>query len=88
MTIPTDYRWKKYAEIHYFYNYPHPISYDMSKKKVDLSSKQLKDFKENDLFTKLLTAEAERNLMFFLMAMVGINMLVTVAVLGKLLEWF
>lgn len=78
---------KKYAEIHYIYNNPHPISFDFKKGELDFSSKSLKTFKDNDLVTKLLTLKAEKNLMMILMFMVIGNIVLTLFVLAKMMGW-
>src|SRR3990172_2098832 len=43
------YRWRKYPEIHYFFNNPNPIDFNATAKKADISAILLNEFKENDL---------------------------------------
>jgi len=80
-------RWRKYPEIHYFFNSPNPIFFDVGKKKVDLSSKQLESFKENDLFAKLLTMETEKRILTILLIMMIINTIGTILIFAKLMGW-
>jgi hypothetical protein len=44
-------------EIHYWFNCPTPINFDVKKRDVVLSAKQMQDMKVNDLFAKLLKLE-------------------------------
>lgn len=69
---------KKYPEIHYLYNAPSPLDFDFNKKVLDFSSKTLKEFKDNDLFGKLLTLEDEKNLLKMIMIIGIINLVATV----------
>lgn len=77
----------KWTEIHYFYNNPTPLSFDFTSEDVDFSSKQMTDFEENDLFTKLLTLTQERNTMMLLIIMVALNTIVSFVMLAKMMGW-
>jgi len=83
-------RFSKYMEIHYFYNNISPIDFKVSPKRsgINLSSKEMELLKENDLFSKLLTLDGEKSIMFFLLILGSINTIVSIAILGKILEWF
>lgn len=81
-------RGRSYPEIHFFFNNPKPIMFDFPKKKIDLTSKQMKEFEENDLFSKLLTLATERSMLTFLIIMGVGNLLLSIAIFGKLMEWF
>lgn len=77
----------KFLEIHYWYNDPNPISFNFDQRLLDLNSKQLQTFKDNDLFTKLLTLETEKKMLMFLFILVIANFGATIFVLAKLMEW-
>lgn len=74
-------------EIHYWHNNPSPLEFNFDKKKLEFSSKQLQDFKENDLFSKLLTLETEKRMMLILLMAVGLNIIITGFVLAKIMGW-
>jgi len=74
-------------EIHYFYNNSNPLNFDIKSKKLDFSAKQLKDFKDNDLFTKLLTLRETDNYLKFLMLICAGNLIATLFIIAKLMEW-
>lgn len=80
-------RWNKYPELHYFYNAPNPIQFDMSKKKIEFSSKQLKDFKENDLFSKLLTLDTQSTMIFLVLVASVVGALISLVILARDLGW-
>jgi hypothetical protein len=80
-------RWNKYPEIHYYFNLPLPINFDMSNKKIEFSSKQMEEMKENDLFAKLLTLDTERRNQILIMIVVIINLLATLLILAKIMKW-
>lgn len=80
-------RWRKYPEIHYFYNAPTPIKFDTKNEKIDITSTQLDKFNENDLFSKLLTMEDEKRLVMLVMIMVIINLLATAVLIAIQMEW-
>lgn len=78
---------KKYPEIHYFFNYPNPVIFNYEKHNIEFSASQLDDFKENDLFNKLLTLEAEKRILIFLFLLVIGNFLATLVILAKMMNW-
>jgi len=80
-------RWSKYPEIHYFYNQPAPINFDLSKKSLEFSSKQLEEFKDNDLFVKLLTMDSENLKSNIMMIAIIINIVITFAILANEVGW-
>ena len=80
-------RWRSYPEIHYFFNIPIPIDFDLSSKSLEFSSKQLQEFKDNDLFGKLLSLDAEKNMLVFLLVMAIINILISAFILAKIMGW-
>jgi len=80
-------RFSNYPEIHYFFNVPSPISFDMKNKKIDFSAKQLQEFKENDLFAKLLTLDTEKQIQMIILACVVINALISIVILSKMMGW-
>lgn len=80
-------RWKSYPELHYFFNCPSPLEFDFSKKKLEFSSKQLKEFKENDLFTKLLTLDTQSQLMFIVLVVSVVSGLISLVILARDLGW-
>lgn len=77
----------KYPEIHYFYNNPKPLNFDLSEDELKFSSKQMHDFEKNDLFTKLLTLSQERTTMMIVMIICIINSIINFVVLAKLMGW-
>lgn len=80
-------KWTKYPEIHYFFNNPFPLQFDVSKVDIEINSEQLKELQENELFSTLLSLKGQK-LMFLLIAvMVGVNMLITIFILAKQMGW-
>lgn len=78
---------RKYPEIHYFYNNPNPIDFDFSDTKAELSSKELQQFKDNDLFLKLLTlSDTESKIMILMIICIG-NLIVSLFLLAKVMGW-
>jgi len=77
----------KYPEIHYFYNNPKPLDFNLSDEELTFSSKQMHDFEQNDLFKKLLTLSQERSTMMILMIISGINIIVSFVILAKIMGW-
>ena len=69
--------------IEYFYNCPSPIVYEFDKKKISLSSKQLKEYKENDLVSKLLSLKEQDMMLLILLIGMGLNAILTIIVLCK-----
>lgn len=80
-------RWQNYPELHYFYNCPNPINFDLSNKKIDFTSKQLKEFKENDLFAKLLTLDTQSKLLFIVLIVTAVGALISLLMLARDLGW-
>lgn len=78
---------KKWQEIHYIYNVPVPLKFDFGKGVLDFSSDTLKEFQDNDLFIKLMNLGQQKGLMMILMLIVGLNLVVTLFILGKLMGW-
>lgn len=78
---------EKYPEIHYMYNVPHPLEFDVDHEDVKLSSSSLKAFKENDLFEKLLRLKGDKGVTSMLLFLVMVNTLVSAAVLAKMMGW-
>lgn len=76
---------KPYPELHYFYNNPNPINFykDID---IDMNSKQLEMFQENDLFKKLLTLTEERNMLMIIIVISIINALGITFIILKLME--
>lgn len=81
------YRWRKYPELHYFYNSPAPIDFNAVNKKIDINGSLLEEFKENDLFVKLLTIETEKNMLMIIMITTIIGTIASVVVLAKIMGW-
>lgn len=85
-------RWNKYPEIHYFYNNPNPIKFEISDKQklitpeLKISSNQLSMFKENDLFSKLLLLKGQDNLIKIIMIIAIANVIGTTFILLWLLD--
>ena len=77
----------KYPEIHYFYNNPKPLDFNLSDETLKFSSKQMHDFEQNDLFSKLLTLSQERTTMMILMIICGINTIISFVMLAKMMGW-
>jgi len=78
---------RDYPELHYFYNVPQPINFSYEDKSIKLSAKQLNQFKENDLFSKLLTLDTERNVFMILVIAMCINIIISFVIMAKMLEW-
>lgn len=77
-----------YPEIHYKYNSPYPIDFSQSSEKgVEFTSVDLKEFKENDLFSKLLTLSDLNRLVIFCLLIAGINLIGTIFIIAKLMGW-
>ena len=77
----------QYPEIHYFYNKPEPILWDIAGQKQEFSSLSLKEFKENDLFGKLLRMKMERSLLMFLLILGIMNLVMTLFLIAKVMGW-
>ena len=81
-------RWDSFGELHYFYNISEPLSFDISKKKIDFSGEELKQFEENDLFQKMLTLEDEKRLMRIVIIVSVITSIISGLTLAQTLGWF
>ena len=77
----------KYPEIHYFYNNPKPLDFDLSDTDLKFSSKQMSEFEQNDLFTKLLTLSQERTALMIVMIICGLNVIISFVLLAKAMGW-
>jgi hypothetical protein len=80
-------RGRIFPEIHYFYGYPLPLDFDITKKDIDFNSSQLTIFKDNDLFVKLLTLDDTNMKIMLLFIVVIINLLGTLFIIAKLMGW-
>ena len=78
---------EKYPEVHYFYGNPRPLSFNLSDKKLTFSAKDMSEFEKNDLFVKLLTLSQERQTMFIVMIISGLNLLATMFIIAKMMGW-
>lgn len=73
--------------LEYWFNSPSPIFFNFDASEIQLTSKQLKEYKENDLVSKLLRLNDEK-MMFMLMIIIsGINLLISVFILAKIMGW-
>jgi len=77
----------KYPEIHYFYNNTKALDFNLTDDKLSFTSKEMHDFEENDLFTKLLTLSQERSTMMMIMIICCINTIVGFVMLAKMMGW-
>lgn len=77
----------KYPEVHYFYNNPKPLSFDFTNEKLDFTGKQMSDFEENDLFTKLLKLNQEKSTLMILILISCANLIATFFMIAKLMGW-
>ena len=77
----------RFPEIHYVYDIPTPINFSHSSNELKFNTKQLADFKDNDLFKKLLTLEGEKSMLVFVIAICILNLLATLFVIAKLMGW-
>ena len=81
------YKGGKYPEIHYFYNNPKTLDFNLTDKELKFTSKEMHDFEKNDLFTKLLTLSQERTTMMILMIICGLNVIISFVMLAKIMGW-
>jgi hypothetical protein len=81
------YRWRSYPELHYFFNIPVPIDFDLSEKSLEFSSEQMQEFKDNDLFAKLLTMDTQKSMLVFIFVMGIINLLISALIFAKQMGW-
>jgi Lhr-like helicase len=80
-------RGRIYPEIHYFFGYPLPLDFDITKKDIDFNTEQLTIFKENDLFVKLLTLDDTNMKILLLFVVCIINLLASLFIIAKLMGW-
>lgn len=78
---------KRFPEIHYFYGYPMPLTFDITNKKIDFNSEHFTMFKDNDLFVKLLTLDDTNMKIMMLIVVMCINLLATLFIIAKLMGW-
>jgi hypothetical protein len=77
----------KYPEIHYLYNCPNPLDFSVKDKMIKLSSMDLNELKNNDLFQKLLSLESEKVTFIILIVLAIANLLITMYLLAKISGW-
>ena len=82
-------RSEKYTEIHYVYENPKPLDFNLAitKGSLDFTSKELDDSKDNDLFVKLLTLNEEQMKSMFILMAVVLNLLLTGFLVSKEMGW-
>ena len=78
---------EKYPEVHYFYGNPRPLNFNLSDKELTFSAKDMSEFEKNDLFVKLLTLSQERQTIFIVMIISGLNLLATMFIIAKMMGW-
>jgi len=88
----------RFPEVHFLYNNPNPLSFDpviiaenSKSKKTDpdspaLTSKELKEFEERDLFGKLLQLKEQKGVILVLMILSIINLLISLAIASKVFD--
>jgi hypothetical protein len=77
----------KMPTLEYWFNSPSPILFNFDASEIQLTSKQLKEYKENDLVSKLLRLNDEKMMFMLLMIITGINLIVTIFILSKIMGW-
>lgn len=77
----------RFPEIHFFVNSPIPIEFDIKKKDIYLTAKQIEMFKENDLFVKLLSLKDEQAKLTFIVILLIIVLLGIAIIICKLWGW-
>jgi hypothetical protein len=85
--VPIKAKGNSYPEIHYKFNNPNPIDFDISSDKIMFSSVDMKDFKENNLFRELLTMQDNKNMMVILMIIGGVNLLLSLFIVATIKGW-
>ena len=80
------YRWDKYPEIHYFYNVPNPIKFDIEQNEIKFNALQLEEFQENDLFKKLLTLRDEQRFLMIIAVITGLTLVGVVLMALRMFE--
>lgn len=66
----------KVPTVEYWFNCPNPIVFDFTHKQINLTSKQLKEYKENDLVKKLLRLSQEEMKMILIIILIGVAIIV------------
>jgi hypothetical protein len=77
----------KYPEIHYFFNNPNALIFKNELETQEMTSEQVEEFKNNDLFHKLLYVDAGQQLMMIVMLICIINLLISGFIIAKLMGW-
>jgi len=77
----------KHIELHYWFNNPSPIDFNFDRQRVDFNSSQLQSFKDNDLFTKLLTLSDEKRLMVLILVGIIVTGGMVAFLIAKTMEW-
>jgi hypothetical protein len=85
--LPIRAKGRSYPEIHYKFNNPNPIDYDVTNDKIVFTAVDMKDFKDNDLFKKLLTLNDEKSMVLILMIICSVNLLVSIFIVATLKGW-
>lgn len=80
-------RFDRFPEIHFKAGIPAPLNFDTSSADVEFSSDELKMFKENDLFLKLLTLEDQKLREMLILILIGVNAIMTGVILAKTMGW-
>jgi hypothetical protein len=79
-------RWDKTPTIHYFFNSPDPIDFDIKKHDIKLNSSQFQELKENDLVSKLLSLSGQDQMLLFILIGVLICFVGILAIVLKVYE--
>lgn len=80
-------RWDKIIQLHYFYNNPEPIKFDYDTQQIKFTGEQSKQFKKNDLLTKLLTLNDNKGLFVLMFMLILGNLLISGFMLAKQMGW-
>lgn len=74
-------------EIHYLHNVPDPIDFNMKDKEIKLSSRNLAQYNENNLFVQLLTMNQQKMTSIMLMILMFINLSLSLFIVAKQMGW-
>ena len=80
-------RWKRYPEIHFYYNVPYAIHFKVKEGKLDFTSTELETFKENDLVMKLFKLAKESAFLFYILIGVFLILIITGVNLANTMGW-
>jgi hypothetical protein len=80
-------RFSAWPELHYVYNAPQPLDFNVKTDKVDFSSASLAEFHETDMIGKLLRLKYESMMMIFLIVLIFANLGITLFMLSKMMGW-